>query len=142
MKKSLIAIFLILFCLTYYVGCKSFAIYTDEEIEEKETYEEIESPVCYVTPSGEKYHNQSCQYVRKNNNRIETTVYEAKEDGYSKCSKCRVNENNKKTVRIVDKEIIKEEIELINHPKALFISLLVSGSIGGAIYLYTKENKS
>lgn len=43
--------------------------------------------VCYVTDTGEKYHEYDCYYLKSVN---KTNVYEAKKDGYTACSRCYV----------------------------------------------------
>lgn len=42
--------------------------------------------IVYVTRTGEKYHRESCSYLRQS--KIETTLSEAVEDGYTPCSRC------------------------------------------------------
>lgn len=42
--------------------------------------------IVYVTRTGEKYHRESCSYLRQS--KIETTLSEAIEDGYTPCSRC------------------------------------------------------
>lgn len=53
---------------------------------EPETEPEPDSVTVYVTKSGEKYHRDGCQYLRKS--RIETTLSSAQARGYTACSKC------------------------------------------------------
>lgn len=42
--------------------------------------------IVYITKSGEKYHSEGCQYLRKSC--IEITLEDAKARGYEPCSKC------------------------------------------------------
>ena len=42
--------------------------------------------IVYVTRTGERYHRESCSYLRQS--KIETTLSEAVEDGYTPCSRC------------------------------------------------------
>lgn len=62
-----------------------------QEIEEPYEYvvDRIQTYVCYVTRTGECYHEGSCGYLKS---KIETTVYEAKQRGYRACSRCEVTE--------------------------------------------------
>lgn len=46
-----------------------------------------QSTTVYVTKTGEKYHRGSCRSLRKS--RIETTVAQAKRDGYTACKLCK-----------------------------------------------------
>lgn len=41
--------------------------------------------VVYVTATGECYHRSGCSYLKS---RIETTLEEAIDDGYRRCSRC------------------------------------------------------
>lgn len=45
-----------------------------------------QSVTVYITNTGEKYHTDGCQYLRKS--KIEITLKDAKSQGYSPCSKC------------------------------------------------------
>lgn len=45
------------------------------------------SQTVYVTRTGEKYHNDACRYLSKS--KIETTLQDAKENGYTACSVCK-----------------------------------------------------
>lgn len=40
----------------------------------------------YVTKYGEKYHDINCYYIKDNYKKL--TLEDAKDQGYSKCSKC------------------------------------------------------
>jgi hypothetical protein len=42
--------------------------------------------MVYVTPHGTKYHTKDCQYVRHNG--VEMTLADAKDQGYTPCSRC------------------------------------------------------
>lgn len=44
-------------------------------------------PVVYVTNTGEKYHNDGCQYLRKSKKPLRLS--EAKDKGYLPCSVCK-----------------------------------------------------
>ena len=59
---------------------------TEPQIE-LEADPESDSVTVYVTKSGEKYHRDGCQYLRKS--KIETTLSSAKDRGYTACSKCK-----------------------------------------------------
>lgn len=43
--------------------------------------------IVYITKTGEKYHRDGCQYLRKS--QIEITLSEAKSLGYTPCSVCK-----------------------------------------------------
>lgn len=45
------------------------------------------SQTVYVTRTGEKYHASGCRYLSKS--KIETTLADAKEKGYTACSVCK-----------------------------------------------------
>ena len=49
----------------------------------------ISTYVCYTTEYGDCYHAKYCGYLW--NSSYKTTVYEARENGYFKCSKCTPN---------------------------------------------------
>lgn len=53
---------------------------------EEPTSEAQNSSVCYVTSSGTKYHRDGCSYLKKSKTKM--TVQEAKDCGYSPCSRC------------------------------------------------------
>ena len=53
---------------------------------EKPSEEVKNSSVCYVTSSGTKYHKDGCSYLKKTKTKM--TVQEAKDCGYSPCSRC------------------------------------------------------
>ena len=61
---------------------------TEENTTDKETTkaESSESSYCYVTSSGTKYHRNGCSYLKKSKTKM--TVQEAKDCGYSPCSRC------------------------------------------------------
>jgi competence protein ComEC len=46
-----------------------------------------EGITVYITKTGAKYHSKGCQYLK--NSCIPVTLAEAKEQGYTPCSKCR-----------------------------------------------------
>jgi hypothetical protein len=45
------------------------------------------SQTVYVTRTGEKYHDDACRYLSKS--KIETTLADAKDKGYTACSVCK-----------------------------------------------------
>lgn len=45
-----------------------------------------DSGFCFVTSSGTKYHKDGCSYLKKSKTKM--TVAEAKQNGYSPCSRC------------------------------------------------------
>lgn len=45
------------------------------------------SQTVYTTRTGEKYHADGCQYLSKS--KIETTISDAKSNGYTACSVCK-----------------------------------------------------
>ena len=53
---------------------------------EKPSEEVKNSSFCYVTSSGTKYHKDGCSYLKKSKTNM--TVQEAKDCGYSPCSRC------------------------------------------------------
>lgn len=57
-----------------------------EEPTTAEKSESDNSSVCYVTASGTKYHRNGCSYLKKSKTKM--TVQEAKDCGYSPCSRC------------------------------------------------------
>lgn len=58
----------------------------EEEPTTAEKSESDNSSVCYVTASGTKYHRNGCSYLKKSKTKV--TVQEAKDCGYSPCSRC------------------------------------------------------
>lgn len=54
--------------------------------EETPAIEETKEVIVYVTKTGEKYHSNGCQYLRKS--QIEISLNNAKLQGYTPCSKC------------------------------------------------------
>ena len=48
--------------------------------------DDTDSVTVYVTKSGEKYHSDGCQYLRKS--KIAMDLKDAKAKGYTLCSKC------------------------------------------------------
>lgn len=101
--------------------------------------EQIESPICYITSTGGKYHSSGCQYLRSS--KIETTLYQAKKRGYSKCSRCRGSQAETKTVDI-PKETLYEETVIHNYYGAAFVlALSVGGLIVSGVLLYKANEK-
>lgn len=52
----------------------------------KKKKSESTSPTVYITDTGEKYHSDGCQYLRKSRHSI--SLKDAKNQGYSPCSRC------------------------------------------------------
>lgn len=52
----------------------------------------IDKRIVYITASGERYHLETCQYVKNNNTAGSLTIEEAREEGKSPCKKCRPDE--------------------------------------------------
>ena len=50
------------------------------------TVQNQNSAIVYVTNTGNKYHKSSCSYLKKS--KIQTTLSEAQNQGYTPCSKC------------------------------------------------------
>lgn len=60
---------------------------TEKDTDSERPSEEVKnSSVCYVTSSGTKYHKSGCSYLKKSSTKM--TVQEAKDCGYSPCSRC------------------------------------------------------
>ncbi len=79
MKKILFLFIFLFFSLT-----PSFSgALTPENID----YSYPVNQVVYVTKIGNKYHKNSCKYLKKS--KIETTKTTAKRDGYTACSVCK-----------------------------------------------------
>ena len=57
-----------------------------ESATEATTKEKSDSGFCFVTSSGTKYHRSGCSYLKKSSTKM--TVQEAKDCGYSPCSRC------------------------------------------------------
>ena len=55
-------------------------------VEEIPAIEQSKEIIVYITKTGEKYHRDGCQYLRKS--KIETTLKNAASNGYTPCSKC------------------------------------------------------
>jgi len=51
------------------------------------TTADVFSQTVYTTRTGEKYHADGCQYLSKS--KIETTLDQAKKNGYTACSVCK-----------------------------------------------------
>lgn len=77
---------------------------------------ERQEAICYITDTGEKYHSNLCQYVRKSC--IQTTIPQAISAGYSKCSKCTPNPNMYTAV-------------ITEHNQYDKAALYASGTVGG-----------
>ena len=52
----------------------------------EEPKEEPQEVIVYITDTGEKYHSNGCQYLRKSKHAI--SLDDAKASGYTACSKC------------------------------------------------------
>ena len=60
---------------------------TEKDTDSEKPSEKVKnSSVCYVTSSGTKYHKDGCSYLKKTKTKM--TVQEAKDCGYSPCSRC------------------------------------------------------
>ncbi len=59
---------------------------TAEPFVEAVVIDEPQSQTVYVTRTGEKYHRDGCQYLRKS--QIPTSLDDAIASGYTPCSKC------------------------------------------------------
>ena len=60
---------------------------TEKDTDSERPSEKVKnSSVCYVTSSGTKYHKDGCSYLKKTKTKM--TVQEAKDCGYSPCSRC------------------------------------------------------
>ena len=60
---------------------------TEKDTDSERPSEKVKnSSVCYVTSSGTKYHKSGCSYLKKSSTKM--TVQEAKDCGYSPCSRC------------------------------------------------------
>ena len=60
---------------------------TEKDTDSERPSEKVKnSSVCYVTSSGTKYHKDGCSYLKKTKTKM--TVQEAKDYGYSPCSRC------------------------------------------------------
>ncbi len=58
----------------------------EEPVIETPAIEEPKEVIVYVTKTGEKYHRDGCQYLRKS--QIAISLSNAKLQGYTPCSKC------------------------------------------------------
>ena len=70
--------FSILFMISVFIGCG----------QSKSTLNNVSNDniTVYVTKTGKKYHSNDCIYLSKS--KISITLKEAKEEGYTPCSKC------------------------------------------------------
>ena len=60
---------------------------TEKDTDSERPSEKVKnSSVCYVTSSGTKYHKDGCSYLKKTKTKM--TVQEARDCGYSPCSRC------------------------------------------------------
>ena len=60
---------------------------TEKDTDSERPSEKVKnSSVCFVTSSGTKYHKDGCSYLKKTKTKM--TVQEAKDCGYSPCSRC------------------------------------------------------
>jgi hypothetical protein len=88
---AFLLIMLFLMCgICMWLAENVFAYEVVEEKTKSEAYQhyigEVDTYVCYTTTYGDCYHADYCGSLW--NSKHETTVYEAKKDGYSSCSKC------------------------------------------------------
>lgn len=82
MKTKLISLLL---CLVVLLLPFSLSACDDED--ESDDYSPSKSgTIVYVTRTGSKYHRGSCNYL--SSSKIEIDLDDAKDDGYSPCSKC------------------------------------------------------
>ena len=89
MTKKLLSVvvlsFLLLFCsCDFDDGVRSDAVSSSRTTYHSDIYKNSET-IVYVTRTGECYHRRNCSYLKS---RIETTLEEAVEDGYRRCSRC------------------------------------------------------
>lgn len=88
-SKVLLVLAVLVILFSNYLAKNVF--YSEKQISytESEPYtqtKKVSTYVCYVTDYGSNYHEYGCQYLW--NSAYRTTVYEAKQEGYTKCSKC------------------------------------------------------
>lgn len=57
-----------------------------EEVPYEYVVEKVRTYIAYTTTYGECYHAESCGYLHSSKHK--TTVYEAEQNGYRKCSRC------------------------------------------------------
>lgn len=81
--KSYISAFAIAGIVTFCIGFAYQQGYDDHVY-----YADDNSPIVYITNSGEKYHRKSCKYVR-NNNAAAISLLQAEKAGYTRCSVCK-----------------------------------------------------
>lgn len=83
MKKTLrhLAIILPIVLVVFFM---TFAFEEKTRTEQRVFYEE--QPLVYVTKTGECYHSYGCNYLSRS--RIPKGLYEAKREGYQRCSIC------------------------------------------------------
>lgn len=82
MKRKFISLLLCLLVLLL-----PFSLSACDDEDESDDYSPSKSgTVVYVTRTGSKYHRGSCSYL--SSSKIEIDLDDAKDDGYSPCSKC------------------------------------------------------
>lgn len=75
--RKIFAFFVCLFLLTtIFCACGN----------EKEKNASIDTVIVYITKSGSKYHKHGCTYLSRSE--IAIRLSDAKEEGYTPCSKC------------------------------------------------------
>lgn len=88
-RKILIIICILLITFSVPIA-EQFSYEVIEEYTEQEEYQRpagtLRTYFCYVTEYGNCYHAKGCQYLW--NRSYQTTVHEAKEQGFRACSKC------------------------------------------------------
>ena len=81
----------------------------------------LETYVCYITRTGECYHEDGCSYLKS---KIETTVYRAKMRGYRACSRCDPPDAGERTAKYAYetryREVTKTEVEIVEPEAAVF----------------------
>ena len=89
-KYISVALLILLVCCSSWLAKTVFAYQEAETITVKERYSytvgTVNTYVCYTTEYGDCYHAKGCGSLW--NSQYKTTVYQAKERGYSACSKC------------------------------------------------------
>lgn len=97
-----------------------------ESVPYKQTIK-VSTYLCYVTDYGSNYHDYGCQYLW--NSAHVTTVYEAKRDGYTKCSKCTPTTPTSAYVEVEKKEDVTKYRYEKKPASALLVGLIASASL-------------
>ena len=117
------------------ISAKWFSYDVIEQKEEEEYYDrfvaKVTTYVCYTTNYGERYHAKGCQYLW--NSSHQTTVYEAEQNGYKKCSKCTPTEVIIHTITKRDVRTVIKDVTVTKRPTFL---VWISGiSVLSVVYL-------